>query len=1070
MKKIYLLMSIMLLFSAAIRAQTPRLTGQIKNSKGEVVPFATISVKGTGNAVSADQNGNFSIAAPQGSTLIISSASFQTIEIPVGNRTIIPVTLSNESTLQEVVVTALGVSRSKERLGYSATTFRPEDITRTAPVSPLDALQGKVAGADISTIGGQPGSSSKIILRGYSSLQGNNQALIVVDGVPFNNSRPGSGTRGDPNLLNAQGGNDFGNGLNDLNPNDIESITILKGAAATSLYGSRAQNGVVLVTTKKGKAGKLKVDFTSSVVVSSVGRLPEFQNTWGQGWNGLNYKEENGSWGPKLDGKDRLWGSVVDNSRLIKPFSAEKNNLRDFYDNGLEVSNSISLKGGNDNANFLFSYGNVNSDGIIPFSNDSYKRNTMSLRGQLKASDKFVINSSFNYLNKNSRTVSTDEDAAGASTFEDILQVGRNIPITDFKDYKNKFFNVDNFYSPYTANPYFLIAENGNRYASDRFFGNVDLNYFLNKTFNVQWRTGVDFTNSRFKDWQAVEAPKVGSWRGESPTNDEGASYSTKVGGLTEQSNYVGEYNSDLFLNINHDITSDLKVSGFVGGNFNQRETRRQRSRITELTIPGFYNLSNSANLAASEGVLSKRRLFGAYAQANFEYKDFLYLALNARNDWSSTLPKDSRSFFYPGANLSLVLSKLIDLSGAKVDYLKLRTAYGKTGNDADPYLLESVLTSGDVLLGFGNIIFPLNGVPSFEISNVIGNKSLKPEITTEIEVGAEAQFFNRRLGFDLSLYRKLSDGQILNIPIPASTGYRSIVSNFGRVENKGIEITANVVPVRTKNFSWEINYTYTKNKNKVLELPEGLDKIDFSTFYDIKMVARAGQPMGVIESPTVAKTEDGRFIATETGFYSTTNNDAQFGTVQKDFIMGLNTAITYKSWRLGATLDYRKGGYMFSNTSQLSYFSGNAYQTAYNDRRPFIIPNSVVQDGVDGNGKPLYVENTTPIDVTNYNSYWYQTSNKGFGLNNVILPKTFIKLRDITLSYSLPKMISDKIKAQYVTLTAIGRNFLIWTPKKNSFIDPEVSDISNDFLGEFGELAASPATKSYGFALKIGF
>jgi len=409
-------------------------------------------------------------------------------------------------------------------------------------------------------------------------------------------------------------------------------------------------------------------------------------------------------------------------------------------------------------------------------------------------------------------------------------------------------------------------------------------------------------------------------------------------------------------------------------------------------------------------------------------------------------------------------------MNSSRINYLKVRGAYGKTGNDAAPYQLESVLVSGDVLLGFGNLIFPLNGVSGFEISNIIGNSNLKPEITTETEVGAEAKFFDSRVGFDVSLYRKLSNGQILNVPVASSSGYRSLVTNFGKVENKGIEVVLNFVPLRIRDFTWEINYNFTKNMNKVLELPAGLDKVDFSTYYDVKMVARAGQPMGIIETPVVERTPDGRPVATETGFYATTNEDFVRGNVQKDFMMGLNNSFTVKGWRLGFTVDYRQGGYMVSRTADLTYFVGNAWLTQFNDRRPFIIPNSVVQTGTDANGKPVYAENTTPVDATNYNSYWYHTTNKGFAYENMILPKSFIKLRDITLSYTLPKAWASKISAQSISLSAIGRNFLIWTPTKNTFVDPEVSDIGNDFLGEFGEVAASPSQTSYGLSLRIGF
>jgi TonB-dependent SusC/RagA subfamily outer membrane receptor len=410
--------------------QARTVTGTVKDESGNPVPFATVTEAGTKNATTADANGNFSINIQPSGRITLSAAGYQaqTVTYDAQNPNI---TLRRgEGQLAEVVVTALGQTRSKDRIGYSASTFKSEDVVRSAPVSPLDALQGRVPGADISTVGGQPGGSSKIILRGYSSLStsanGGNQALIVVDGVPFNNSRLGSFN----DFLNS-GGVDFGNGLNDLNPNDIESINILKGAAATSLYGSRATSGVVLITTKKGKAGKLAIDFSSSAVFSSVGRLPSFQNTWGQGWNFEHWKEENGSWGPKLDGQNRLWGSLVDNSRLLKPYSAVEDNVRDFYDLGSEYNNNISLRGGGEAANFYFSYGNVSSNGILPGNSDVYKRNTLSVRGQLKQG-KFIASASLNYINKHGRTANTTDDAAGSSTFENIIQIARDIPIVDF--------------------------------------------------------------------------------------------------------------------------------------------------------------------------------------------------------------------------------------------------------------------------------------------------------------------------------------------------------------------------------------------------------------------------------------------------------------------------------------------------------------------------------------------------------------------------------------------------------------------------------------------------------------
>ena len=1067
MRRFFSLFAVLMLCGIWALAQNRVVSGTVKDERGRPVPFASVKIKGTSTGSAADQEGMYKITAPNGSTLAISAAGFQPMEVRVGNDPLINITLRVQGELSEVIVTALGQTRSKDKVGYATATFKAEDVIRSAPVSALDGLQGRVPGAEISTIGGQPGSSSKIILRGYSSFtSGNNQALIVVDGVPFNNARLGSFN----DFLNS-GGADFGNGLNDLNPNDIENISILKGTAAASLYGQRGANGVVLVTTKRGRSGKIVVDVTSSSMWSSVSKLPDFQNTFGQGWNGLHWKEENGSWGPRMDGVDRLWGAIVDNSRLIKPFRAQEDNVRNFYDEGHEYNNSISMRGGNENANFYMSYGNVYSDGILPGKVDFYRRNSFSARGQLK-SNKFLASASMNYLNKSGSTVSSQDDAQGTSTFENIIQIARDIKITDFKDYNNKYFNVDNYFTPYASNPYYSLNENGNQNANDRLFGNVELGYDFSKALNIRWRNGLDVANARVKDWQAIESPKPNTWRGEPSTNAEATGLASPlIGGVREISDYARELNSDLFVNFNKDVISDLNLNGFVGLNYNEQQTRFHQSRIKGLTIPLFYDLTNSPSAPVTTATTNKKRLLGVFAQANLAYKNFLFLTLNGRNDWSSTLQIGNNSFFYPGGNMGLVVSNLTDLTGAGISYFKLRGALGKTGKDAPVYSLYSTGVSGNAALGFGNLSFPLNGVSGYEIANSIGKLDLKPEITTEYEVGTEIRFAKDRIGLDATYYNKRTRDQIIAVPVASSSGYLTAVSNFGLVENKGIELSLNIVPVKTTNFTWTINYVFSRNRNKVLELPLGLDKVDFNSSYDIKMVARVGQPIGIIEAPGKVMTEDGKYVIdAATGMFKQSAEDMPYGNIQRDYSMGLNNNITYKNWGLGLNFDYRKGGVFASRTADLTYFVGNAWLTQYNDRRPFIIPNSVIQTGVDANNKPVYAENTSPVDMTNINSYWYHTTNQVNSWENTILPKDFLKLRDVTLSYRLPAGWANKIGAQNISLAAIGRNFLIWVPRKNTFIDPEVTNLGNDLVGEFGEQASAASTMSYGVSLRVNF
>ncbi|HVG41696.1 MAG TPA: TonB-dependent receptor, partial [Chitinophagaceae bacterium] len=422
-----------------------------------------------------------------------------------------------------------------------------------------------------------------------------------------------------------------------------------------------------------------------------------------------------------------------------------------------------------------------------------------------------------------------------------------------------------------------------------------------------------------------------------------------------------------------------------------------------------------------------------------------------------------------PGANLSFIPTRLFDISNSGISFWKLRAALGKTGKDAPVYSLQSTLARGNVALGFGNLIFPLNGVSGFELGNIIGNNSLQPELTTELEVGTEVRFFNNRIGLDASYYRKRTKGQIISVPIAPSTGYTSLITNFGLVQNKGVELSVDASPVKSKDFNWNITYTFTKNNNSILELPEGLNKVDFNTYFDVKMVGRVGRPIGVIEAPKPLMTEDGKYV-TANGFFVATTTDEEYGTIQRDFSMGINNSISYKNISLGFNIDYRKGGYFVSRTADLTYFVGNALLTQYNDRRPFIIPNSVVETGVDATGKPIYAENTTVIDVTNFNSYWYHTSNDAAAWERMILPKDFLKLRDLTLTYRLPAAWAQKINSNNISISAIARNFLIWVPQKNTFIDPEITNLGNDLIGEFGEQAASPTTKSVGVALKVNF
>ncbi len=1077
MRNLLILLSLFISCFATAQ-QTPQIiTGRVTNNKGEAVSFATVRVKNSRVTVAADVDGVYKIPASPGQTLIISAANYATREVPVQGSDNILVTLQlQEGGLNEVVVTALGQSRSKAKVGYSTTTFNSEAITRAAPVSMLDGLQGKIAGADISSVSGTPGGSTKVVLRGYGVIGGgNNQPLYVIDGIPLSDA-----------LFNtsATGGNgpalsDYGNGSTDVNPNDIESITVLKGTAAASLYGSQAKNGAILITTKKGRAGKMKVDFTGTYNVSEVGKLPTYQKEFGQGWGGTFILSENGSWGPKLDGQMRPWGATVDNQQLVKPFVYHS--IRDFFDWGNESNNTIAVSGGNDRTNYYFSYGNVFSDGILPGKTDYLERHTLSARTNTTV-DNFSISTSLNYVNRNLNTPAKFPlSPFGNDIYTQIWQIPVDMPIRDFSDYKNKFMNVDNYFTPYAENPYYTIFENGSNSKSDRFFGKIDMTYKFTNEFSAQARLGGDFTNSRTKIWNAVNAPSPGSWN--SGNNVEGAARRADIGSYQEQADHVAILNGDFILKYVKDLGKDFNLDVLGGVNYYQTQATNVTTAIQGLTVPFFYNLSNSNNPPTSSNASAEKRLIGVYGQAILGFKEQLYLTINARNDWSSSLPIDHNAFFYPGANLSWIASQTFNLTNTGISLLKFRAAYGKTGADAQPYLVYPTLTQANINptndpyagIRYGSVTFPFNGVNGFTISNNIGNLNLKPIITKEFEFGTEARFLNNRIGIDAAYYDKETNGQIFTVPIAPSTGYTGLVENIGVVSNKGIEITFDATPVRSKNVNWKLTYTFAKNWNKVVSLTNGLDKVIEQTdglSGGIEFDAIPGKPIGQYLSPYPSFTPDGRIIVDpNTAFPVQAPDKVDIGTSQRDFIMGLTNQVSYKNFSLGFSLDWREGGKMYSGTADLTLFTGNALATAYNDRKPFIIPNSVNQiTGSDG--KPVYVENKTYVTEANFSNYFYTNNNKAIAYPMRLIDKSFIKLRDVTITYNLPKAWASKIRAANISVTAYGRNFILWLPKENAYVDPEASNLGNDLQSEFGEYGAGtgPTTRTYGVTLRANF
>lgn len=1066
MKK-FLLISFMLMLASGnsvLLAQERTVSGKVTSlDEGQPLPGVNVVLKGTTTGTVTDVDGNYKVNVPEdGGTLVFSFIGLETQEVNVGGKSVIDVQMASDVTqLSEVVVTAIGVERESRSLGYSATTVKNEDITQARTSSVLSSLQGKIAGAQISGSSGAPGSSNKVIIRGFTSLSGGNNPLYVVDGVPINNSFTGS--------TGLNGASDFGNRVNDINPEDISSVTVLKGAAATALYGSRAAAGVIIITTKNGSAAanqgkKAEVAIASSMMFENVLKLPDFQNERGQGFFGSTskYLNENTSWGSKFTGENQPWGTVVENQQRVKPFVGLEDNVRDFFETGKTSTNSVSLQGGGEESNYYISYSNVDADGIMPTDVDSYVRNTIAVRGATQLSNKIRSSASINYVRSNFSFVPTGQ---GSTVYNNVLQTPRDISLLELEDIDNKFNNLENYYSPFTINPWYVLKKFGSKSTIDRMFGNVEVGYKATEWLSLTARIGSDVSRAEWEQWQP-KATVVGD-----------NSSSTNPGNYSIQTIYNREFNSDFIANIKKDISEDIGFNALFGWNINQRQSINFFSQINDLVIPEFYNITNTANTPTSNTTESLRRLYGAYGQLDFSYRDFLYLTLTGRNDWSSTLPEDNRSFFYPGVNAAIDITSALNLKSNIISYAKLRGGWAQAGKDANPYSVESVFVQGNQTDGFINLNAPIGqSIPAYEVSNIIGNPNLQPEISTEIEIGADLRFLNNRLGLDATYYMRDVDENILTVPLTASTGYTSQVLNIAKLRNVGVELLLTAVPVKTSNFQWNISLNWSKNDSEIIDLG-GPKQIAVGGLGGNSLIARVGGPAFEIEGDVPLLDGEGNMVVDASGTPIANPEKQVIGNTQYDWVGGVTNRFSYKGLSLSATLDVREGGVLYSRTASLGYFAGTTPATLYNDRRPFVVPNSVVQ-AVDGNGdlvvddagNPVYIENTQQISHTDgtLQNFW---SNGGFELDKAFfVSKSFVKLREVVLSYSLPKSILEKTPFGSANISLIGRNLLLWLPEDNLFIDPEQTTFGTDINSEFGEFGATPTTRSYGVNLRLTF
>ena len=1069
-KRLTMFLACIFLSLGSAFAQTQVEGTVVSQDDGQPVIGVSVLVVGTNIGTVTGSDGRFTLTVPAGkSQLRFSYLGMETLEVSARPRMRI-VLRSGDTNLDEIVVTAMGISRQQKTLGYSATQLDNEELTVGKMTDVTSALAGKVAGVQISASSADPGTANSVIIRGFSSINGNNQPLYVVDGVPLQQTS-----------VLSQGHQETMGGISNINPNDIESMTVLKGAAATALYGSRAANGVIVITTKTGKRGESRnftISYDGSLQWRSIATLPKFQNQFGQGWNGKQTFIENGSWGPELDGSQQVYGPIWNHQQLIHKYEAVESNVKDFFETGLTSSHSVSLSGVSDDSKMTYylSYGYSSDNGIIPSDKDVYKRNTIAMHSSYEPISWFKLTSSVDVTTSKADIVGSYQ---GTSFIDGILEFPRDLSLVDRKDLSSPFNTPEAWYTPYgITNPYWAIENNYNHNDSKQVHGKIQADIKPLRQLTLTYRFGFDYTDFDMKMGYpqiTLDDALINEDYGYAPSN------MNQDGWVLTRYLRKYEKNHDFLANWSDKyLDGRLDINATAGVNMSERFTTSTTGETDGLTFnTGFWDLSNGATKAELSESQSKRRLVGLFGDVTIGWDEMLYLGLTARNDWSSTLPLEKNSYFYPGVTLSWIFTRLIPKNNI-LDFGKLRLAYGKTGNDADPYYTSLRFVQGTSRAYYGTDVakFPISGINAFQSSATIGSSDLKPEMTTEYEIGVNLAFLGNRINVDAAYYNRETKDQIFTLPVDPATGYSSMVTNFGNVRNRGFELLVNTTPIRTKDFRWDLGFNFSVNKNKVLSMPSSVeggktDIYSFSAGNDaVYMYAEEGNPMGEFYTYMPQYTKDGKIIVGEDGLPLLTTSLMDTGkNMNPDWIGGITTGLSYKGFTLSAALDIRKGGYMFSRTKNLMQFTGNGDITTYNQRRPFVIPNSVVSDGNGG-----YVENTTPIFLgggdLGYGDYqgFYNDCGWGQGGEAYLLDKSFVKLRNITLAYQLPKTLVRQLYLSDITVSLFCNNVFTWTHKSNTFIDPEGSTRGNDLQGQFGELYVNPGCRTFGFNVGVKF
>jgi len=1029
MKKVTLLMALMLFCSWQIVLAQKSISGKVTDARdGTTLPGVNVVAKGTAVGTVTDINGAYTFKAPaDAQVLVFSFVGYESAEVNIGTQTVVNVTLNPlTEQLDEVVVTALGIRRDKKALGYSVQELKGDDLSETRDPNVVNGLTGKIAGLQVKQANTGASGSSRIVIRGNNSISSSNQPLVVVDGIPINSSTGGTDDYWGNRSV------DRGSGIADISPDDIESISVLKGPAASALYGSRAGNGVVMITTKKGVVKKgLGITFNTNNTFEMPMEKPDFQNEYGQGINGVFDPTQAGSWGGKMD------GSEVDALMGKKAYSSSGNDLyKDFLRTGFTTTNSLELAAGNENSTLRLGLTRLDNWGVVP--NSKFSRTSVDVRTTGKW-NKFSADVKLNYIKQASENrikLASDPD----NIFLNYLLMPRSVAMSDYRNYEtfNYAFSLHGAPASYIAeyggmsrNPYWSAYRNTNVDDKDRVIGFIALQYDFTSWLNLRARYGLDHSGVNFQDQLATGTPY---WFTQGFTGD-----------YRVIQDIIHEQNADFLLTAQGKLANKVKGIFTFGGNVMNLKSSYQLAQGQGLVIPDFYAVNNGANREVGY-TKREKEIRSFYGTASLSYDDWAYLDITGRNDVSSTLPSANRSYFYPSVGASVIITQLLEnkgISTGKISFAKVRASWAEVGNDTDPYMLND----------YYNIRY-VDGVLTAGTDNYKTNPDLKPESIRSTEVGFDFRLFNNRLGLDFTYYKKNAFDQILRIAVPPATGYQYELVNAGNVQNKGFEIVLNAVPVQGE-ITWDLALNYAKNKNEIIELTEDtkVQILSDPSVSFLKIVAEEGGEYGDILGYTYQRNDAGQIMCDDNGVPLKSENMTKLGNYQPKWMMGFYNNFKYKSFNLGFLIDMRFGGDVYMGSMRVGAANGNLDMTVANRETGFVVPNSVKSDGTTAN--------TTAVTAQNYWS----------GISSIteawMYDATNVCFRELSFGYTLPTSIAQKVNLTAIKVSVVGRNLFMISSKTKGF-DPEGTYSTGNAQGiEYGTM---PQLRSIGFNLNLNF